>query len=423
MSVVADDVSAIRRTFLVVTFLRWLGSGLTTPVMVLLLTERGLDLAAVGVVFAVYGIVTTVSELPTGGLADSIGRRPVLVAAAIGFVAFDVGLVLGGGLAAFVVAAAFGGFGRALASGPLQSWFIDRARALDPHMALRPDLSRAGVVQGAALATGALTSTLITTVLGDGVGAVGLEVAALPIAAAVLVDTALTVTIMLTMREPGPGPRRGSFVRAVRDIPSVVVDGSRLTWSTTMLRRVLATNGTIGLAVVSIELLWQPRLADLVGSTSEAARIAGLLVAGYMLAATAGSALANRLPARMAERPGPGAAMILGGGVAGMIALSLAPGVGWLAAALMFVFAMVATSGVLRQELLHEWVPSERRATIVSISSLVGQGGNVVASLAIAPFAGMAGIPAAWLVAAAVLSVGALVISTTRLPTPLDATP
>jgi len=42
--------------------------------------DRGLTLAQVGMVSATQSIVVLLLELPTGGLADAVGRRPVLAA-------------------------------------------------------------------------------------------------------------------------------------------------------------------------------------------------------------------------------------------------------------------------------------------------------------------------------------------------------
>lgn len=409
-----DQITRARRVFLVVMCLRWIGTGLTAPVMVLLLTARGLDLAAVGVVFATYGLTTTLLELPTGGAADTLGRRPVLVAAALLFAVFDLGLVLAGGLPGFVAAAVAGGAGRALASGPLESWYVDRARHIDPAMPLRPDLSRAGVVKGAAMAIGALAATGITTLLaGD---QFGLEVSALPIAAAVVADLVLAATVVALLREPDRDHDRSALRDAVREVPTAIADGTSLVRSSAMLQRVLVTYGTVAVAVVSIEVLWQPRLADLLDSTAQAARWAGLIVAAFMLAATIGPALARRVPDRFADRPGPAAAWILVGVAASIGLLAGAQTTLLLALGLVAMTATATMSGVFRQELLHEWTPAARRATIVSVSSLVGQGGNLVASLGLAWLAMATSIPLAWLVGAAVILVGAATIATTRMP-------
>ncbi len=76
-------VTGIRRRFLVLVGARWLGPGFLAPLLVLVLRDRGFSLAQVGMLFAVYGITTAVLELPTGGLADALGRRAVLAASAV----------------------------------------------------------------------------------------------------------------------------------------------------------------------------------------------------------------------------------------------------------------------------------------------------------------------------------------------------
>ena len=59
--------------------LQWLPVGLVIPVLVLMLRARGLELPVIGGLFAVYTIVVIVLELPTGSLADVLGRRHTLV--------------------------------------------------------------------------------------------------------------------------------------------------------------------------------------------------------------------------------------------------------------------------------------------------------------------------------------------------------
>jgi MFS family permease len=74
-------VRSATRRLVGLTALRWLPVGLTTPITVLLAQARGLSLAEIGLLFTVHGIVVIVLELPTGGLADVLGRRPVVARA------------------------------------------------------------------------------------------------------------------------------------------------------------------------------------------------------------------------------------------------------------------------------------------------------------------------------------------------------
>ena len=73
-------VAGATRRFVGLTALRWLPNGLVVPVVVLLAASRGLSPAEIGLAFAVHGIFVVALYLPTGGLADALCRRAVLVA-------------------------------------------------------------------------------------------------------------------------------------------------------------------------------------------------------------------------------------------------------------------------------------------------------------------------------------------------------
>ena len=79
----ALDARTARRRYLVLVGLRWLPTGLLIPVTVLLALSRGLSLTEIGLVFSLQGLVVLALELPTGGLSDSLGRRPVLILASL----------------------------------------------------------------------------------------------------------------------------------------------------------------------------------------------------------------------------------------------------------------------------------------------------------------------------------------------------
>ena len=74
---------AARRVFLTLTTTRWLPIGFVVGLLVLWQLERGLTLPQALTASAVMGIAVVVLELPTSGFADALGRRPVLIAAAL----------------------------------------------------------------------------------------------------------------------------------------------------------------------------------------------------------------------------------------------------------------------------------------------------------------------------------------------------
>src|SRR5690606_25643164 len=152
---------APRRAYYLVTTLHWFGLVMPMAVMVLLAQSRGITLTEVGLFMGLYSMVVAVLELPSGALADALGRKRAfllggalsIVARGIFLVAFDLG--------AFIAFAVVLGASRALTSGSLDAWFIDALLAEDPETDLQPGLAAAGSDQLAGLAGGPLLGSAL----------------------------------------------------------------------------------------------------------------------------------------------------------------------------------------------------------------------------------------------------------------------
>ncbi|MEO7260485.1 MAG: MFS transporter [Jatrophihabitantaceae bacterium] len=154
-------VGAATRRLVGLTALRWLPVGLTTPVTVLFALSRGLSLREVGLLFTVHELVIVALEFPTGGLADVLGRRSVVVTGAL------LNLV---SCLVYATADSFGGFlagmlllavGRALDSGPVEAWYVDTVHELDPSADVAPGLGKLVAAEGGGLALGAVVGGLL----------------------------------------------------------------------------------------------------------------------------------------------------------------------------------------------------------------------------------------------------------------------
>ncbi len=147
-----------RRVLLLLSFTRWFPVGLVIGVTTLLPLERGMTLTQIGIILSMQGFVVLALELPTGGFADALGRRPLLVASTVVALGSALLYVFAQTFAAFCVALLLQGVFRALDSGPLESWYVDTAQADDPDVEVEQGLSRAGTVLGLAIASGAVLS-------------------------------------------------------------------------------------------------------------------------------------------------------------------------------------------------------------------------------------------------------------------------
>lgn len=417
-------IAAVQRRYVGLTALRWLPLGLTVPVMVLLASARGLSPAEIGLVMAVHSIVAVTLELPTGGLADAIGHRPVLVLSVLLGGAGLLTMAAAHGVAVFALALALIGAGRALDSGPLESWFVDAAHQADADADVTHGLSHGAAANGGGLALGAVLGGLAPT-LASGVGS---DVLAVPFLLAAAVDVVYLVallTLVAPLGTTGGTASRAALLTGLGDVPRVVRATGGLVRRDGILRRLLGVGLLTGVALSALELLGPLRFASLTGSETEGSAVFGVVMAASFGAAAVGSVLAA--PARRVAR-GSTAAATAGLAVlaaAAVVGTSLSPSV--LPAALTYAFFYLANAAgwPLRQQLMHARVPAAQRNTSVSVGSFATQIGGVAGSLLIpqlaeatSPTVGFGAIVTALLVIG-VISLGLQVPAGT--PTPMEA--
>src|SRR5688500_8513823 len=104
--------SRARRVFLLLTLTRWFPVGLIVTVTTLLPLQRGLSVTEALTALSVTGLTVFVLELPTSGLADALGRRPLLIASGVLQVAAAVLFLTAQSFWAFALAAAVTGMFR-----------------------------------------------------------------------------------------------------------------------------------------------------------------------------------------------------------------------------------------------------------------------------------------------------------------------
>lgn len=421
------DAITARRRFVVLTALRWLRVGPIVAVLVVLLQHHGLTLAQVGGAFAAYGAATFLLELPTGGLADTMGTRPVMLMAVGVDVVATVPLLTGGPTWSLLVAAALLGCGRALSSGPLEAWYVGHARADDPHADIRIGLSRGGVAEALALAAGALVGgyggRLVATPL-------GLDPLQVPVVTS-LVGHLVFAAAVLRLVSPRPRHlRAGGRLRArvgeeIRQVPAVVRETLHMVRRSPDLARLLGVAVAAAIPLIVTEVLWQPAVADHWVGARTRTDLLGLLAAGIFVAAALGSWAAPRVGAWFGRRLGRAVTVLVVLQAVAVVALGLAPALATFTIAFLAAYLLGGVWFPLHQELIHDRVTDDRRATVLSTMSLGIQVGNVATQVTLVPLAAATSRATSWSVAAGIAVLGALgvVRLSTRRPPSLEAGP
>ncbi len=398
------DAAQARRRYLLLLALRWLPTGLLMPVLTVIGLDRGLTLAQVGLTAAVQGLVVAVLELPTGGLADTWGRRPVLLLAGLVGTASLAVFAVADSVALFVLAWGLQGVFRALDSGPLEAWFVDTALAADPDLDLGRALGRGGTVLGVAVAAGALASGLLVALAGDPTAAV---LAALAVHVLGVAGLALL---------PEPRRPRGSALRAAAAVPGAVRDGIRLVAGSRALLGLTGVSLLWGVGMPAFETLLPARLVEETGDPTAAVALLGPATAVAWLVSAVGAEAAGPVAARTGLVPAAVLGRVLQG--AAVVAMGLLAGPAGALTGYLLTHLVHGAANPLHNALLHVRVDGARRATVLSVDSLVAQLGGTLGLVALTALADGAGVATGIVVGGVVLAAAAPLYLLTTPPAP-----
>ncbi len=394
------SAQAALRRFLVLTALRWLPGGFLIPVFVLLPLDRGLGLAEIGLAYATQGFVVLALELPTGGLADTIGRRRVLLASTVLSLAAIALFTVTDSFAELVVVAALMGVYRALDSGPLEAWYVDAALAADPDAPIDRGMSAHGTVLGVAIAAGAITSGVLVAL--DPVP--GVNPLVVPVFAALVLQAIGAVAIAMLMVEHRPAVA-GTVWAQVKQTPRTVAAGVRLLRTSHVLLALVCVELFWGFGMATFESLLPVRLAEVSGGTEAAAAITGPAASVAWLASAAGAAVTARLGRRIGMAPVGALTRVLQGLAVAL--MGFLGGVTGILIAYLACYAVHGSSNAAHATLLHRQATGEVRATVVSLNSMMSQPAGAIGLIVLTAIAEGISVSVAMYVGAAVLALAA----------------
>ncbi|MBX6354772.1 MAG: MFS transporter [Micromonosporaceae bacterium] len=390
----------INRRYLVLHGLRWLPTGLLIPILALLPLQRGLSLGQIGLVFATQGLVVLFLELPTGGLADALGRRPVLLLASATGLAALILLFFADSMALFAGAYFLQGIYRALDSGPLESWYVDAALDADRDADIEAGLSRGSLVLGLAIAAGALLSGGLIAL--DPLP--GVDALAVPVLTALVLQAVYFAALAVLLIERRPARGLGALTRSIRAVPSVIASGASLLRRSRILLALVAVELFWGFGMVTYETLLPVRLSEVVGGGAAAA-IMGPAGSAAWLVSALGAGLVPRASRRFGVPLTAAALRILQGTT--VVGMALLAGPAGVLAAYLACYTIHGAANPLHQALLHRQVDGPYRTTVLSMNSMIAQPAGALGGVALGALADATTVPVAMLVGAVVLAAAA----------------
>ena len=279
-------------------------------------------------------------------------------------------------------------------------------KPLSRRIDLQPALAAAGNVTLAALALGTLAGGLMPQFFGSlpTDGAAILTPLVLLIIAACFSIIAAMIALIVFVRESGL-ETAGELSAGFRNVIPLVKTALKLSRQSRILPLLFAGSFAIMLTLTSIENLWQPHFAGLIGAGAERSAFFGVVMGVTFFAGMLGNVLATHLSRLLKKRYALVSEIAHGMLALLLLFLALSDRVTF---AVIFFWLLYLTLGLTnspQNTLLNSEIPSEQRSAMLSINSLVGYAGSILGAAGLSFVAERANIPTAWILAAALVFV------------------
>jgi len=383
---------AIQRTYLLLMLGNTLAASLIWGINTIFLLDAGLSNLEAFAANAFFTVGMVLFEVPTGIVADTVGRRASYLLGTVTLAVATLLYVLLWQLAAsfwaWALVSVLIGLGFTFFSGAVEAWLVDALQATGFTGQVETVFGRGQVVTGVGMLTGSVAGGFIAQQVSLGAPFVG--------RGAILL--VMFVVAFRLMRDVGFEPATGGRPLAeMRRIAGASIDhGWRVPAVKWLMIESLFTGGVGIYAFYAL----QPYLLELYGDP-QAYQIAGLVAAIVAGAQIVGGVAAPRIRRRFRRRT---TALIVTAtlGIAALLATGLVEDF-YAVVGLTVAWALLfAATMPIRQAYINGLIPSRERATILSFDSLMGSAGGVWAQPVLGRSADVWGYAPSYLVAAGI---------------------
>lgn len=386
------DSSRIQRIYLTLMLGNTLAASFIWGINTIFLLDAGLSNFEAFTANAFFTAGMVIFEIPTGVVADTIGRRVSYLAGTVTLMLTTLLYVflwqIEGPFWAWAVVSILLGLGFTFFSGAVEAWLVDALDATGFTGSLEQVFGRGQIVTGIGMLTGSVLGGYVAQLTSLGVPFVMR-------AAVLLIMFAFAFT---AMKDIGFAPKKSSGT--VREMRLITAASVQYGWRVPSVKwLMLASPFTAGVSFYAFYAL-QPYLLELAGDP-EAYGIAGITAAIVAGAQIVGGMTAPRIRGLFRLRT----SALLFAVALGSVTLLLMGLIEhfWAVVALVAIWGMLfAAASPIRQAYLNGMIPSQQRATILSFDSMLGSTGGVVSQPVLGRAADVWGYGSSYLIGAAI---------------------
>jgi MFS family permease len=383
---------SIQRTYLLLMLGNTLAASFIWGINTIFLLDAGLTNLEAFAANAFFTAGMVLFEVPTGIVADTIGRRASYLFGTVTLAASTLLYVLLWQVEAplwqWAIASMLLGLGFTFFSGAVEAWLVDALAATGFEGEIETVFGRGQIVTGAGMLTGSVAGGFVAAQTSLGA----------PFVLRGIVLAVMFVVAYRLMQDVGFRPQKGG--RPLAEMRKIAADSIEYGWRVPAVKWLMVEAlFTGGVGIYGFYAL-QPYLLELYGDP-DAYQIAGLVAAVVAGAQILGGMAAPRIRRLFKRRTSAllvtaalSSAALAGMGVFESFAAVVALVVVW---GLLFAATMP-----IRQAYLNGMIPSRQRATILSFDSMMTSTGGVWTQPALGRAADVWGYAPSYLIAAGI---------------------
>lgn len=391
------------KLYSLIVFLRSLSTGLLVPVLSLLLIDKGASLSNISIIMGIYSLTVVVLELPTGILADVIGRKKIFCASLIvSLLGYSV-ILIGHGMIFLCIGIIFYGCSRALSSGSFDALFIDSYIETFGKDKLHKITVRLSVLDSLGLSLGALTGGVLPKFSQNlilDIGTFDLNL----IAEILLIIIVLLLSVVFILENSKSEIKKNISLKVHMKGSSLYVMKNKT------IKCIFISAFATGFFLLTIETYWQPHFTSLLPDNSMY-WLLGIISFLYFASSIFGSIISEKIIEKYNLDLKKMYLILRTMLVSSLIITSLQLNAYSFIVFYTLIYLLLGMSNVPENVILNSEIPSKIRASVLSVNSLVLQLGGLAGSLINSFIINYISIPALWMIAAGVILITILIIS------------
>jgi MFS family permease len=395
---------SIQRTYLLLMLGNTLAASFIWGINTIFLLDAGLTNLEAFAANAFFTVGMVVFEVPTGIVADTIGRRMSYLLGTVTLAASTLFYVLLWQIEApfweWAIASMLLGLGFTFFSGAVEAWLVDALAATGFTGEIETVFGRGQIVTGAGMLTGSVAGGFIAAQVSLGA----------PFVLRGVVLAVMFAVAFRMMHDVGFTPEQGG--RPLAEMRKIAEASIEYGWRVPAVKWLMVEAlFTGGVGIYGFYAL-QPYLLELYGDP-EAYQVAGLVAAVVAGAQIVGGMAAPRIR-RMFKRRTSALLVTATLSAASLAVMGAIESFAVVIAAVVVWGLLFAATMPIRQAYLNGLIPSRQRATILSFDSMMTSSGGVWAQPALGRAADAWGYAPSYLIAAGISTLALPFIALSR---------